>query len=501
MPEIYDIELMKSNSKKIFSDLLAYAADAVGTTELHDFEKNVFEQLQKLGLALLKNFIANSGTGYDADNPPVDDTNKPLRYKGTTQSPYFSIFGELSIKRARYQTDDGSYYHPLDSQLNLPAQKYSYLLQKWLQASAVQTNYQKAAELLNEIFDHKLYACTSQRIGKKASDHVDEFNDQAPAPSAETEASHLGISADGKGIRMLPSERDNDTQGQTQQPRLGRGEKRGTKKQSTVTVDFSFNPAARTAEEIVASLLKERVKTQTATDATSDKSPARTAQNKHVRATLDGKENAMNYLMQRIKKRDPSNTKPIIALIDGDNSQKRALDKALKKYKLYRRLDATILDIIHVAEYLWAVGTALNGEYNDKRLPWIREKLMAILQGNVGRVIGGFKQMITKKTTTSAQKHILQRTITYFENHREMMNYHIYLEKGYPIATGLVEGTCNCLVKDRMEQSGMRWSKQGATAILKQRAVKLNNDWNSFWDSFMSSQKKVLYPNYHRAAA
>lgn len=501
MSAIYDIELMKSNSKKIFSELLTYTTDAVCTTELHDFEKNVFEQLQKLGLALMKNFIANSGTGYDAHNPPVNETNQPLRYKGSKESPYFSIFGELTIKRARYQTDAGSYYYPLDSQLNLPAQKYSYLLQKWLQASAVQTNYQKAAELLNEIFDHKLYACTSQRIGKKVSNHVDEFNDQAPAPALESEGSHLGISADGKGIRMLPSERNNDNPDQSQQPRLGRGEKRGTKKQSTVTVDFSFNPASRTAEDIVASLLKERGKTQKETDTVSEKETARTACNKHVRATLDGKENAMNYLMQRMIKRDPSNTKPIIALIDGDNSQHRALDKALKKYKLYRRLDATILDIIHVAEYVWAVGTALNGEYNDKRLPWIREKLLAILQGNVGRVIGGFKQMITKQTTTSAQKHILQRTITYFENHREMMKYHIYLEKGYPIATGLVEGTCNCLVKDRMEQSGMRWSKQGATAILKQRAVRLNNDWQSFWDSFMSSQKNLLYPESYRVAA
>ena len=209
----------------------------------------------------------------------------------------------------------------------------------------------------------------------------------------------------------------------------------------------------------------------------------------------------MNYLMERNIKRDPSHTKPIIALIDGDNSQQRALDKALKKYKLHHRLDATILDIIHVAEYVWAVGTALNGEYNDKRLPWIREKLLTILQGNVGRVIGGFKQMITKQTTTSAQKHVLQRTITYFENHREMMSYHIYLEKGYPIATGLVEGTCNCLVKDRMEQSGMRWSKQGATAILKQRAVRLNNDWQNFWDSFMSSQNNILYPIHYRTAA
>ena len=52
-----------------------------------------------------------------------------------------------------------------------------------------------------------------------------------------------------------------------------------------------------------------------------------------------------------------------------------------------------------------------------------------------------------------------------------MMHYDVYLHKGYPIATGVVEGTCGSLVKDRMEQSGMRWSIDGAQAVLAQRAV------------------------------
>lgn len=501
MPTIYDIEQMKCNSKNIFSEIEQYVTDAVGTTELHDFEKNLFERLQQLGLALIKNFIASSGTGYNSEHRSVDENNQPLRYKGTNKVPYFSIFGELGIERARYQTTTGTYYYPLDAQLNLPGKKYSYLLQKWLLSGAVQTNYQKAAELLNEIFDYKLYPSMPQRIGKTVADHVDDFNDHAPAPDATTEGSHLGISADGKGIRMLPSDRTNPTDEQAPSPRLGKGEKPGTKKQSTVTVDFSFNPAARTPEEIVAALLKERPKVQETDESINETKSDRTARNKHVRATLDGKENAMNYLMQRLKKRDPTNTKPIIALVDGDKSQVSALQKALKKSKLDRRLDVIILDIIHVAEYVWSVGTAVNGESNDKRIPWVREKLLSILEGNVGRVIGGFRQMVTKNTTTSAQKRVLQRAITYFENHRDMMNYQTYLEKGYPIATGLVEGTCKSLVKDRMEQSGMRWSQQGATAILKQRAVKLNNDWQAFWISFMDNQHNVLYPDTYKLVA
>ncbi|MFQ5628662.1 MAG: hypothetical protein ACE5I1_07875 [bacterium] len=145
-----------------------------------------------------------------------------------------------------------------------------------------------------------------------------------------------------------------------------------------------------------------------------------------------------------------------------------------------------------MAEYVWEVATALHGERSDVRVAWVREKLLAILEGKVGRVIGGFKQMVTKETTTSSQRRVIKKTITYFENHRDMMDYKTYLEKGYPIATGVAEGACNSLVKDRMEQSGMRWTVKGATSILKQRAVKLNGDWNIFWQHYMQSQSAVL---------
>ena len=48
-----------------------------------------------------------------------------------------------------------------------------------------------------------------------------------------------------------------------------------------------------------------------------------------------------------------------------------------------------------------------------------------------------------------------------------------YLTRGLPIGTGVVEGACGHLVKDRMEQSGMRWTKTGAQAVLDLRAVRM----------------------------
>ena len=98
--------------------------------------------------------------------------------------------------------------------------------------------------------------------------------------------------------------------------------------------------------------------------------------------------------------------------------------------------------------------------------------------------------MRTKKQDqlTPAQKKALEKTITYFDNHRHMMRYDVYLRKGYPIATGVVEATCGSLVKNRMEQSGMRWSINGAQAVLAQRAILKNGDG-------MASSHTILTPN------
>ena len=74
-----------------------------------------------------------------------------------------------------------------------------------------------------------------------------------------------------------------------------------------------------------------------------------------------------------------------------------------------------------------------------------------------------------------------------------MMDYRRYLEKGYPISTGLVEGNCGHLVKDRMEMTGMRWGIDGAQNMLNIRSVKKNGDWNDFIDFVKEINKKRLY--------
>lgn len=511
MNTIYAQEALFESLDETFAQLKEYVMGAVGQAELHQAEQELFRRVQQVGRAFLEAFITLSGSGYQADHPPLTEEGEPMRYKGTARSPYVSIFGEITILRAAYAHPQGGRVYPLDVQLNLPQHQFSYLLLKWLQAGSAEQDFRTAVNRFNEIFDCAFFPELPQRQGLPIAAYVEPFYQQVEAPPVATEGSHIGLGADGKGVRILQSERPQPSGEEVlAKPRLGKGEKPGIKKEAVVVTAFSFHPETRTAEPIVKGLLNQYTR-QEKQQATLDRQhrrqqglpEPRAPLNKHVFATLAGKTAAFEHLLDHLQRRDPTGQKPFIALLDGDPALENTLTEQLRRYGLQDRLKATILDITHASEYLWEVGTALYGEKGPARVLWVEEKLYALLEGKVGYVIGGLRQRGTKnqQRLTASQKKILEKAITYFDNHRQMMHYHTYLKKGYPISTGVVEGTCGSLVKDRMEQSGMRWSVAGAQAVLNQRAVVKNGDWEDFWRFYIDAERERLYPTVYERAA
>ena len=91
----------------------------------------------------------------------------------------------------------------------------------------------------------------------------------------------------------------------------------------------------------------------------------------------------------------------------------------------------------------------------------------------------------------------LEAICGYFANNRARMQYDIYLREGYPLATGVIEGACHHLVKDRMERSGMRWTLEGARSMLDVRACFQSDYWNYFHTTRKIELSKETHP--HRA--
>ena len=78
----------------------------------------------------------------------------------------------------------------------------------------------------------------------------------------------------------------------------------------------------------------------------------------------------------------------------------------------------------------------------------------------------------------------------YLQKYAEYLHYDAYLAAGYPIASGVVEGACRYLVRDRMELTGARWRLHAAEAVLKLRALRASGDFDAYW-TFHEAREKT----------
>lgn len=145
-----------------------------------------------------------------------------------------------------------------------------------------------------------------------------------------------------------------------------------------------------------------------------------------------------------------------------------------------------LLDFYHVTEYLQKVAMAAHPQKSGKaaRQEWMSIKCSELKHdsGTVELLIKEMENLARKTSLTKIVKADLLKALTYFKNHREMMDYPMHLEQNLPIGSGVTEAACKTLVKQRLCCSGMRWKKHGAHIVLTLRALVQSGDrWEQFW--------------------
>jgi hypothetical protein len=149
---------------------------------------------------------------------------------------------------------------------------------------------------------------------------------------------------------------------------------------------------------------------------------------------------------------------------------------------------------MHALEKLWKAAYVFHAEGSLEAELWVLDRTLRILLGDVGQVVKGIRQSITKRGLSGAAGKTLRGVADYLYRNRTRMRYDEYLAKGWPIASGPVEGACKNLIKDRMERSGMRWTEQMAEAIVQLRAISLSGDFDHYWQFHIEQDQRRLYP-------
>lgn len=487
------LEVLKSEIDKLHKQAVAFVNQAAQDgTPIHKVELGIWEQLLKLGFQYLRMFLAQLGDGDMGATVTLTNGTTCQRLDEKHQRRYVSIFGEFDLKRVVYGSREGQKieFVPLDSRLQLPQSVYSYVLQDWDQVMCAEEAFAKVSETMTRMLGLKQQPVDSlEGMNEQMAEQVQAFREDRPMPSPEEEGAILVLSADGKGIVMRREE----------PPPAGhrtKGEKASQKRMAIVGTAYTVDRYYRSAAEVVAALFRDRQADE------AKRRPRPVPQHKHVWASLgwededgtwhSGTEAVYPWLLNEVAERNKCCRKEMVCLHDGQESLWAARDAHLPQ-----RNTTDIVDFLHVAKRLWRAAHAFHKEGSEEAEAMVRDLMLRVLEGKASGVICGLREKATKLGLKGSKKKAITEACSYLKNNLHRMHYDEYLAKGYPIASGVIEGACRHLVKDRMERAGMHWTLEGAQAMLDVRSTYVNGDWEKYQEYRIERETARLYP--HRA--
>jgi len=147
-----------------------------------------------------------------------------------------------------------------------------------------------------------------------------------------------------------------------------------------------------------------------------------------------------------------------------------------------------ILDFWHAAEHLSQAGDAIFGAApKEEKSAWF-ERWKTALREEPDGVAGVIRTLLYYRNrsplSVKAGKE-LDAQLNYFRSHAGKMQYAYYSAAGFPIGSGVTEAGCKELIKARFCRSGMRWNRGSGAKVLQLRAIRLSDQWDSFWGKVM----------------
>jgi hypothetical protein len=453
----------------------------------HEVERGLFAKLLALGHILFQGFLKQVGPGDFGEDVTLDDGRVVHRSPRQHERPLTTVFGDFIVARWVYAQRDKAKceFIPTDQRLQLPASAVSYLLQEWDQLLGVEHAFGKVREVIQTILRISQSVDTLENTNQQMAAAAPHFRkEQGPVDLAQ-EGELLIVSEDNKGIPMV-----RPTQEKPAGAHRRKGEKANKKQMACIGCVYSVDRHARTPEQLVATLFRDPDRPQ---------EPPPQAQNKRYWAELSrellekevrGQDLVFAQLQAEIQtRRQPQQW--LIHLCDGQES----LQTDRQAYLPQDAHTIDILDLMHVLPRVWQAAHVFHAEGSNAAAALVRQQLTRILHGEVSKVIRTWRRQATLMDLSGAKKKALRAICNFLAKNQHRMRYDEYLRLGCPVATGVIEGACRHVIKDRMERAGMRWKIPGAQAMLELRTIHTNGDWTAFQDFRIELEHERLYPN------
>jgi hypothetical protein len=390
-----------------------------------------------------------------------------------------TVFGLVTVTRMGYRNRREPNLYPADARQALPSDPYSMGMRALAARHLASSGYQQARDDIESRAGVKIGPAQLAGIVRDLARWTGDFYAER-ARDAEQDlpvTDVIMMQGDGKGIAMRPEHRKNKGKQDGTRP--------GIKKMAEIVAVADFTPAVREPEDIAAPPARRKAH------------PGPKARDKWVSASVtESIEDMIGAAFDEADRRDPLRERQRVFLVDGNKQQLTAIEDHARTRKLKVPV---LIDYIHVSGYIGKASAALHPGDPVLAGQWADGQLLRVLHGRAKAVAATLASVARNARANPRKKDLdladADKAVTYLENNRRHMKYDEALANGWPIATGLIEGSCRYVIEDRFGITGARWSPDGAEDILKIRAVVVNGDL----DDYMAYYKDRYRDEHHLA--
>jgi hypothetical protein len=393
--------------------------------------------------------------------------------------PLTTLVGQVEVPRTAYQARDVGGLHPMDAALNLPSMRYSHGVERFVGEHAAILSFDDVRHVLLRQTGARVAKRQVEEMAVRAAVDFDAFYAERRAANdiVESTLDLLVMTFDAKGIVMVPEDLRPATKKAASKAtrklatRLTSGEKRNRKRMAQVAAIYTVPRHVRTPFDVLADLDGSR--------ADDEKVERPKIRDKRVWASVEREPgDVVEETFLDAQARDPEHRRPWVALVDGNKDQLAIIESMAKKRGTVR----IVVDVIHVLEYLWRAAHALCGDGTKQAEAWVQQRLLWLLQDRpAGKIATAMRESARTARLGGSALKAVGEAADYLQHYARYMRYGEALQQGLPIATGVIEGACRHLVKDRMDRGGARWTLAGAEAVLRLRALRVNGDFDAYW--------------------
>ena len=398
--------------------------------------------------------------------------------------PLQTVFGAVNVDRLAYRHRGEANLYPADAALNIPTELHSHGLRELAAVESARGSFDDARSALRRATGVEIgKRQVEQLAGRAAVDFAAYYERPTRTPADDGDV--LVLSADGKGIVMRSDALRPATAKAAAKAtgklktRLSKGEKRNRKRMAEVGAVYDVTPVVRNPTDIIGS------------DPHAGKPPAPTAKNKWLTASVvDDAATVISQIFGEAQRRDPDHQRTWIAMVDGAKHQIDRIETEAKAAQVEVHI---VCDFVHVLEYIWSSAWSFFAEGDPAAEEWVAEKALAVLRGQASTVAAAIRRKATCLGLDARARENADNCADYLLAKRDYLDYSRALEQGWPIATGVIEGACRHLVKDRLDLTGSRWGLEGAEAILKLRALRSNGDFDDYWTFHLNKERQRVH--------